>query len=112
MSSTCFQITAKKAYLQKFTKEYGAGGQVLLMCSFETFLTDTAPGMRKELPMTLKVLYEEDIVEEDSLSKWFDDAAAAKKFGVGAKDAAAVRKAAASFIEWLRTADEDDEDDE
>ena len=57
-------------------------------------------------------MYEEDIIEEEVLYAWFDNAAAAKKFGVAPPDAKAVREKAFAFVDWLRNAEEDEEDDD
>jgi hypothetical protein len=42
---------------------------------------------------------------------WYDDEGAARKFGVEAEDAKKVRKLAHPFVDWLRTADEEEEDE-
>jgi translation initiation factor 5 len=60
----------------------------------------------------LQVLYDEDIVEEELIVAWHDKASAGKTLGIDADAAAAVRKAAAPFVEWLKEAESDDESDE
>lgn len=60
--------------------------------------------------LVLKVLYEEDIVEEDLIVAWYDKAAAGRALGIEPEAAAAVRSAAKPFVEWLKEAESDDED--
>ena len=77
------------------------------------WLVEDAPELLKGLPVALKVLYDADVVEEGPLCAWFDNGAAAKKFGVSAADAKRVREKAFAFVDWLRNAeDEEEEDDE
>lgn len=58
------------------------------------------------------MLYEADVVEEAPMCAWFDNSAAAKKFGVSAEDAKRVREKAFAFVDWLRNAEDEDEDEE
>jgi eIF4-gamma/eIF5/eIF2-epsilon len=53
----------------------------------------------KALPLALNCLYDADAIAEDAVLLWVKGADAL------------CQKAAAPFIEWLKTADEDDEDD-
>ena len=56
-------------------------------------------------------MYEGDVVDEDVLYAWYDNAGAARKFGVSPADAKAVREKAFPFVDWLRNADEEEEED-
>ena len=49
-------------------------------------------------------------VMQDVILAWHDKAAAAQVLGVTADVAAAVRDAAAPFVEWLKEASDEDED--
>ena len=60
----------------------------------------------------LKLLYDEDVVEEDFMQAWFAKAGAAKVLDVPEDAAAAVRKAAEPFLTWLDEAEEDESDGE
>lgn len=58
----------------------------------------------KVVPHVLKFLYDEDVVDEEAVQKWFGG-----KFNGEAKK---VRDAATKFVEWLANAEEDDSDEE
>lgn len=58
----------------------------------------------KVVPHVLKYLYDEDVVEEAVILKWYG----AKSRG----DAAKVKEAAKVFVEWLENADEESEEDD
>lgn len=66
--------------------------------------------------MVLKVLYDEDIVEEALIVGWYERSDAGKVLGVEPSAAAAVRACAKPLVEWLQEAESeeesDDEDDE
>ena len=66
--------------------------------------------------MVLKVLYDEDIVEEALILGWYQRADAGKVLGVEPDTAAAVRAVAKPLVEWLQEAeseeDSDDDDEE
>lgn len=47
-------------------------------------------------------MYDKDVIDEDVLYAWFDNPAAAKKFGVSAEDAKGLREKAFKFVDWLR----------
>ena len=100
-----------------------APGQLALLVGLE-WLCAAHPARLREAALGLKALYDEDLAEEDMLLAWAGRADAAKALGVGPDDAAAVRKAVAPVIEWLRegeegssegeggNGDDDDEDDD
>ena len=66
----------------------------------------------KGLAAGLHALYDADALDEPAIVAWFDNASAAKKFGVPSARAAAVRTAAAAFVDWLKNAESEDEDDD
>ncbi|XP_022709133.1 eukaryotic translation initiation factor 5-like isoform X3 [Varroa jacobsoni] len=59
--------------------------------------------------VVLKVLYDEDIVDEDQLLEW---AKKVSKRYVGKEFAAQIHEKAEPFITWLKNAEEESEDDE
>ena len=65
-----------------------------------------------QTPTVLKLLYDEDIVEEDFMQAWFSKPEAAKVLDVSKEAAAAVRKAAEPFLTWLEEAEEDESEGE
>lgn len=62
--------------------------------------------------MVLKVLYDEDIVEEALIVGWYQKTDAAKVLGVEPEAAAAVRAVAKPLVEWLQEAESEDESDD
>lgn len=62
------------------------------------------PAVLKVVPHVLKFLYDEDVLEEDPILKWYG----AKSRG----DAAKVKEAAKVFVTWLEDAEEEDEEKE
>ena len=105
-------MKAKLAVLQRAVAPAGAPGQLSFLCATEQYLADRDHAQLKYTAHILKFLYDEDVVEEESMIGWADDADCAKRCGVAvdAARSAAVRKAAAQIIEWLKNAESDDED--
>ena len=62
--------------------------------------------------LVLKALYDDDIVEEELITAWYDKANIGKVLGIDAAAAAAVREAAKPFVEWLKEAESDEDSDE
>jgi len=62
------------------------------------------PAVLKVVPHVLKFLYDEDLLEEDPVLRWYG----AKSRG----DAAKVKEAAKVFVTWLEDAEEEDEEGE
>ena len=107
------QIVEKKAYLvEAALGENASAMQVAILNAVELYVTETAPDDFKRLVAVLKALYDEDVCEEEAISKWAADPKSARKFGVDAETGAAVRQQAKPFIEWLQESDDDDDDDE
>ena len=102
------QLKKKKAFLAKFVAD-DEKKQRGLLNALELYATDTNTDAYKIFAAILNALYELDLCEEKCIREWFDDVRSAKKFGVDEKTAKAVRKQAASFIEFLN--DDDDDDD-
>ncbi len=68
---------------------------------------------RKLLPaaaVILQALYDEEVLEESTLLAWFD-APPESSWLVNKDVAAEVRLRAKPFIEWLKSADEDEDDE-
>jgi translation initiation factor 5 len=62
--------------------------------------------------LVLKALYDEDIVEEELITGWYDKPAVGRSLGIEPAAAAAVREAAAPFVDWLKEAESDEEEDD
>lgn len=63
------------------------------------------------MPLLLKQLYEDDVLEEPTLIEWFD-APPESSWLVNREVAAEVRAKASPFIQWLKSAEEESEDEE
>ena len=107
------QVAAKAAVLKACVPDAPSAGAML--ASLERWVVDDAPHVlasKQGVATGLNALYDADVADEPAILAWADNAAAARKFGVSADDAKAVRKAAAPFVEWLRTAESDEEEDD
>lgn len=87
-----------------------APGQLALLVALE-WLCSVSPARVKELAVALKVLYDEDLVEEDIILAWADRGDAAKVLGVPKDHADAARSAVAPVVEWLREGEGDGSDE-
>ena len=67
---------------------------------------------RTHVYIRVQVLYDEDIVEEEQLTEWFDRKGPSRQLAIDDNAATAVRKAALPFITWLREAEAESEGDE
>jgi len=63
----------------------------------------------KVVPIILKELYEMDILDEDNIVSWYDTVSLIE---VDQKVANEVRKSAKPFVDWLKTAEAESEEDE
>mmetsp|Transcript_482 Transcript_482/g.680 ORF Transcript_482/g.680 Transcript_482/m.680 type:complete len:410 (+) Transcript_482:87-1316(+) len=84
------------------------GGQVLLNC-IEEQVGAIEPGLLKKTPSILQALYEADVLDEDAILQWADSPPESSWL-VTKEVAEVVRKKAAPFVQWLKTADEEDSD--
>lgn len=97
---------ALKAHTALFTKlcTFSSKCPSAFLGSLERVLVTS--GKTALIPACLQLIYNADILDEDALRDWFENPS--KKF-VKKEQAAAVRKAATPFFNWLDE-DEDDED--
>merc|ERR1712187_789507 len=77
-----------------------------ILWAFDTYLKAN-PGSAKAFPMVLKLLFDEDLIEEKPLLEYYEDDVGESEPGF--EDA---KTAAAPFLKWLQTAEEEDEDDD
>ena len=63
------------------------------------------------IPHVLRALYDGDVLDEEAIVGWFD-APPEAAWLVSKETAIAVRAKAQVFVDWLKTADEDDEEDQ
>ncbi|KAG0561862.1 hypothetical protein KC19_9G098600 [Ceratodon purpureus] len=101
------EIAKKKTYLDAAVQDESA--QKDLLSAIETFCSELPANASKEIALLLKVLYDEEILEEEQILLWYE---AGNGAGDGPKRAA-VRKSARPFVDWLRSAEaESEEEDE
>ncbi|KAL3697935.1 hypothetical protein R1sor_012011 [Riccia sorocarpa] len=98
------EVKEKKQYLSKVTTDEAS--QILLLKTLETFCAPCAPDAGKELALILKMLYDEDILEEDQILEWYDNGDENNTKSIQ------VRKYAQPFVDWVRDAEADEEEDE
>nr|XP_020155079.2 LOW QUALITY PROTEIN: eukaryotic translation initiation factor 5 [Aegilops tauschii subsp. strangulata] len=78
------------------------GAQMLLLQAIEAFCGKCSAEALKEVPVVLKCLYDGDVLEEEAIVQWYDEAVAAGK-------ASQVVKNARPFVVWLQVAEPDEE---
>lgn len=87
--------------------------QACNLIALEHYVTTVEPEYMSEMPFLLKMLYEEDLVEDHVIVQWGGAAKAAKKYGVDVDSAAKVRESCEKVLEWLdEDSDEEDEEEE
>ncbi|KAI9801131.1 MAG: hypothetical protein M1833_002999 [Piccolia ochrophora] len=74
----------------------------------ERFVGKENPKLISQVPAILMVYYQEDLVTEEVVKKW--GTRASKKY-VDIATSKKVRKSAEKFVEWLETAESDEEED-
>ncbi|KAJ7295119.1 hypothetical protein O6H91_Y212300 [Diphasiastrum complanatum] len=100
------EVGKKKLYLTKVVHDETS--QKLLLDAVEVFCIPAGPDMSKEVPLVLKTLYDEEIVEEEQIMEWFDKGGS--NAGGGLKSGS-VRKYAQPFVEWLRNAEAESDEE-
>eukprot|EP00244_Chara_vulgaris_P008041 TRINITY_DN3040_c0_g2_i3.p1 TRINITY_DN3040_c0_g2~~TRINITY_DN3040_c0_g2_i3.p1 ORF type:complete len:487 (-),score=128.53 TRINITY_DN3040_c0_g2_i3:70-1530(-) len=103
------QVKAKKLLLSKAVVAESA--QRYLLDAIEVHCGITVPDAAKEVPLVLKVLYDEDVLEEDEILAWYDEGTKSAGDMVSKSVAALVRKHATPLIEWLRSAEAESDEE-
>jgi len=93
-------VLKNKKYLAAAVPDEAA--QMLLLQAIEAFCGKCSPEALKEVPVVLKYLYDGDVLEEETIVQWYNEAVAA------GKNSEVVEKAK-PVVEWLQSADESDE---
>ncbi|TYH12218.1 hypothetical protein ES288_A06G049400v1 [Gossypium darwinii] len=100
------EVTKKKNYIAAAvaaTKEERS--QVVLLNSIESFCSKASPEAAKEVALVLKVLYDDDILEEEFIMEWYQKGIA------GSNKGSQIWKNLKPFIGWLQTAESESEDE-
>ncbi|KAL4271228.1 hypothetical protein GQ457_13G010170 [Hibiscus cannabinus] len=101
------EVTKKKNYLAAAaaaTKE--EGWQMMLLHSIESFCGKASPDAAKEVALVIKVLYDDDILEEEFIVEWYQKGVA------GSNESSQIWKNVKPFIEWLQNAESESEEEE
>eukprot|EP01025_Chloroclados_australasicus_P046394 TRINITY_DN5118_c0_g1_i1.p1 TRINITY_DN5118_c0_g1~~TRINITY_DN5118_c0_g1_i1.p1 ORF type:complete len:457 (+),score=127.33 TRINITY_DN5118_c0_g1_i1:380-1750(+) len=109
------QMASTLAERSELFTMFGAGdkGQAAQMVVFEYFVGVAHPDKLGETPHVLKVMYEEDIVDEEVMKQWYDTPAiGAKLMKVPPAVGKAVRDAAGIVISQLVEDDDEEEEEE
>ncbi|KAF2296778.1 hypothetical protein GH714_001909 [Hevea brasiliensis] len=97
------EVSKKKNYLAAVTQEEGS--QMLLLNAIESFCGEARPEVVKEVPLAVKVLYDNDVLEEEFILEWYR-----KGLGGGNKSSP-VWKNVKPFVEWLQNAESESEEE-
>ncbi|KAH1057525.1 hypothetical protein J1N35_035590 [Gossypium stocksii] len=100
------EVTKKKNYLAAAvaaTKEEQS--QLVLLNSIESFCSKASPEAAKEVALVLKVLYDDDILEEEFIMEWYQKGIA------GSNKGSQIWKNLKPFIQWLQTAESESEEE-
>ncbi|CAN6230312.1 unnamed protein product [Urochloa humidicola] len=97
------EVVKNKKYLAAAVPDEDS--QTLLVQAIEAFGGKCNPEALKEVPVVLKALYDGDVLEEETIVDWYNAAVAAGKNSQ-------VVKNAKPFVEWLQSAESEEEDDE
>ncbi|KAI5074045.1 hypothetical protein GOP47_0012058 [Adiantum capillus-veneris] len=100
------EVSKKKMYLSDVVEDERS--QECLLSAFEAHFVGVPTEFRKEVEVagSLKVFYDLDLLEEEPILAWYDKGAA-EGFSSTAGE---VKKLATPFVEWLRSAESEDEE--
>lgn len=104
----CKAFESKARILHEFASD--PASQLAQLMALEATLVDAPSKMRKEVPLILKFLYEEDIIDEEIIIGWHHKESAASVLGVDASVAKDIRTSAEPVVRWLEEADTDESD--
>ncbi|XP_068654316.1 eukaryotic translation initiation factor 5-like [Aristolochia californica] len=95
-------VAKKKDYLVAAMQEDGS--QMVVLQAIESFCKKASGVAVKESGLVLKALYDADVLEEESILKWYRD-------GVGGSDKnSQLWKNVKPFVEWLQSAESESEE--
>ncbi|CAG8478157.1 23023_t:CDS:2 [Rhizophagus irregularis] len=78
----------------------GSQDQIMFLKSWEKYLNTRNSKLLPKATHIFKAIYDKDYVDEDSVLEWYEQA----------KDTSEVKKKCAVFIEWLKNAEEEEDD--
>uniref|UniRef100_A0A1J3CE56 Putative eukaryotic translation initiation factor 5-1 n=1 Tax=Noccaea caerulescens TaxID=107243 RepID=A0A1J3CE56_NOCCA len=89
------------ALMMTMEEEAGSPQQMVLLKGIESFCAKANPEAAKEVALVIKGLYDEDILDEEFIFGWYN---------AGNKSSPVMKKVA-PFIEWLKNAESESEDE-
>lgn len=95
------QVAKKKNYITAAVQEEGA--QMLLLHAIETFCGKCNGDAVKEIALAAKALYDGDVLEEEFIVQWYQEGIS------GATKNSQMWKNMKPFIEWLQSAESEEE---
>lgn len=104
-------VKNKSDLLKNFAEE--PKDQLAQLIGLEFVLSMMISDRMKELPQILKVLYDEDIIDEDVIVAWYDRPSAGQKtLGISEEGGAEIRNVCKEFVEWIQEDEESEDDDD
>jgi translation initiation factor 5 len=109
------EFESKATILHEFASD--PASQLAQLMAFEVLISQglsagTSPKLQREVPLILKFLFEEDIIDEDIIIGWHHKAGASSVLGVSSEHAKDIRSAAKPVVVWLEEAETDESSDE
>lgn len=116
------QVLAQTLFNEDISKQIAARAPLLkklitsekhekaFLGGIERFVGIDRPELIKAVPNVLMACYENDLIEEETITSW--GSKASKKYTGDREISKKVRKAAAPFLKWLEEAESDEDDDE
>lgn len=96
------QVAKKKNYITAAVQEEGA--QMLLLHAIESFCSKCNGDAVKEVALAAKALYDADVLEEEFIVQWYQEGI------TGATKNSQIWKNMKPFIEWLQSAESEEEE--
>lgn len=101
-------LAARADVLQTYCTDKGS--TLIFVSCIEELVGVTFTDLLKRTPLILQALYEADVLDEDAIINWADSPPESS-YMVNKEVAVAVRHHAAPFIQWLKEADSEDEEE-
>ncbi|KAJ7965642.1 eukaryotic translation initiation factor 5-like [Quillaja saponaria] len=98
------KVVARKKNHLAVALQHG-GSQMILLRAIESFCGKASPDAVKEVPLVLKELYDCDALEEETIFEWYQQGL------VGSNKSYPIWKSIKPFVEWLKNADSESEEE-
>ena len=85
------------------------GSQILLLSLLEE-RCEIFPRNLKDVPAVLMLLYENEMLDEDTICSWYSKGNSKLFSLTGQKSSEETRKAASKLVAWLKTADKESDE--